>query len=220
MNKKTIIIDIISVIIIVVGIIITCICGLNYDLLYNNHKEIDIYIGKEFDNKEIQEIVKEVIDGEKVIIKKVELYEDMTSIVVKDITDEQLETINTKINEKFEIENSVEDFSVSNVSKVKMIDLIRPYILGTILSFVIVMVYLFIYMKAYKKIVKNMEICKGMLQIFISIVVIQLLYFSIISITRIPVTRLTIPIAILLYIATIIVNLYALENYNKNSKQK
>lgn len=204
MNKKTIIIGSIISAIIVVGIIITCVFGFNFDLMYNSHKEIDIYIGQEFKNNEVKDIVKEVIGNKKVIIKKVELYEDMVSVVTKDITDEELQTLNTKINEKYGVENSVEDFSISNVAKIKITDLFRPYILGVSISFILIIIYLFIYIKIYQKLGKDIKIGKTIIGSIIAIIVVQLLYFSIIAITRIPVGIYTIPVAILLYIATII----------------
>ena len=74
-NKK--IVGAILTLIILAGIIITSIWGLNFSLNYSNHKVIDIYIGQEFENKDIYQIAKEVLGDVKIEIQKVELYEDI-----------------------------------------------------------------------------------------------------------------------------------------------
>ncbi|NLC87332.1 MAG: hypothetical protein GX682_00905 [Clostridiaceae bacterium] len=214
MDKKTRIVAIIITLIVIAGIITTFIFGLNFDLIYKQHKEIDIYIGQEFENKDIENIVKEVIGKEKVIIKKVELYEDMVSITVENISDEQLEQLNTKINEKYQLENTKESLLVTDVSNVKGRDLIKPYVWPTIISFFVIEIYLFVYLLIYKKSGRNVKIIKEMLIFFSITVIVQLLYFAIISITRLPINRITIPISILLYLITTIVTLYKLEKQN------
>ena len=81
---------------------LTATIGLNLNLMYSNHKRIEIYLEKEFDNNDIYKIAKEVFGNEEVKVQKVELYEDIASIIVKDATDEQLEQLSSKINEKYE----------------------------------------------------------------------------------------------------------------------
>ena len=68
--------------------------GLNVGLTYAQSKQVDIYIGKEFENNDIAQIVKEVTGESFVGIQKVELYEDMVSITTKELSQEQLEQIN------------------------------------------------------------------------------------------------------------------------------
>lgn len=216
MNKKTIIGIAISSIIILAGIIITCMFGFNFSLIYNNHKEIDIYIGKEFENIDIYEITKEVVGNQRIIVQKVELYQDMASISVKDISDEQLETLNSKINEKYQTENKVENLLITSVSNVRGRDLINPYLLPIGISFGIIAIYLLVYMLVYKKMGKNIKILSTLLKSLGSIIGIQLLYLSIISITRLPINRLTIPTGIILYAITTIVIINKLEKKYKN----
>ena len=107
--KKKNLIGILLGIIIIIGIILTTTIGLNLDLMYSSHKSIDINLQKQFENEDVYKIAKEVFENQKVKVQKVELYEDMVSIIVKDATDEQLENLNTKLNEKYELENKKDD---------------------------------------------------------------------------------------------------------------
>ena len=127
--KKKNLIGILLGIIIIIGIILTTIIGLNLDLMYSSHKSIDINLQKQFENEDVYKIAKEVFENQKVKVQKVELYEDMVSIIVKDATDEQLENLNTKLNEKYELENKKDDMVITNVPSVEISDLVKPYIL-------------------------------------------------------------------------------------------
>lgn len=203
MKKKTII-EIILALIILAGIIITCVWGLNFDLIYSNHKEIDIYIGQEFENQDIYEIVKEVVGNQRINVQKVELYEDMVSISVKDITEEQLTNINTKINEKYGIENTVEEMVITSASNVRGRDLVKPYILPVVISLVFIAIYFIIYNAIYSRAGRKINIIKESTKSIGIIILVQLLYLSILAITRLTINRLTIPFAIVLYIVTTI----------------
>ena len=214
MNKK-LIIKIILGLIIIAGIVTVATVGFNVDLLYSNHKEIDIYLGKEFDNKEIKDLVKETIGNEKVIINKVELYEDMVCVTLKDISDEKLAELNTKINEKYEIENKVEDLIITNVANTRIRDLVKPYIMPVIISLVVILVYVLGYITLYKKI-KDKKVINILLNVFVKIIGVQALYFSMIAITRLPFNRITIPVSIIIYGLTTVVIMHKLDRNLKS----
>ena len=57
-------------------------------------------------------------------------------ICIKDITDEQLQQVNTKINEKYNIENTLEDLVVTNVPNTRIRDLVKPYITPVMISLI------------------------------------------------------------------------------------
>lgn len=199
MNKK--IIGAIIIGIVLAGIVITCIFGLNIGLKYREHKEIDIYIKQEFEDKDIKDIAKEVLGNREVIISKVEVYKDMVSIAVDNISDEELNNLNNKINEKYSLDNKIDDIVVSDVPREKLFDLTKPYIVPTIISFVIIELYLVIYVFVYKKYgkeVKDINTIKCVLELLAATIIIGLLYVSVLAITRLPVNRLTIPTGILI----------------------
>lgn len=225
MKKKTII-GIIIALIVLIGILITCIWGFHFDLIYASHKEVDIAIGQEFENQEIYDITKEIVGSQKIIIQKVELYEDMVAIHVKDITAEQLENLNTKINEKYGIENTVENIVVTSVPNARGRDLVKPYMMPVTISFVIIILYLIIYTAIYSHIGIKVSVTKTVGKAIGMIIGVQLLYLALLAITRLPINRLTIPFSIVLYILTTIGFLLHLEkiidknNHNEWDKNK
>lgn len=210
MDKKKIFYIAIAIII-ALGILIACIWGFNVDIVYSEHKQVDIYIGKEFQSEDIEEIAKEVLGKQEIFIEKVELYEDMVSINAKEITNEQLEQLNQKINEKYEIENSVESLTIVTIPKVKLLDKLTPYVVPTIIVVVVIVIYSII---RYRK----LGILNVLLKILKINVIPQGIYFSILSITRLPVNRLTLPVALLLIIITLFITFYKLESY-KDKKE-
>ena len=191
-------------IIIILGILITCIWGFNVDIIYREHKQVDIFIGKEFNNKEIKQLAQEVLENKDVYVEKVELYEDMVSINAKYISNEQLEQLNQKINEKYEIENKVEEISIVTVPKVKLSDKIKPYIWPAVICAIIILAYTIIRFR-------KLGILKIILKVLSINVLAQAIYFSIFAITRIPINILTLPGALILLVIVIYMVFYKLE---------
>ncbi len=215
-NKK--IIGSIFILVILAGILITSIWGLNYSFFYQNHKELNIYIGKKFENQDIVHIVQEVIGKQKVVVQKVELYEDMASIHVKEITEEQLTTLNTKINEKYEIENTIESIEITEIPKIEGRDLIKPYIVPILISFLLILIYLIGYLFFYQQKKEKFVIAKIVGKFIITIIGVLLFYFTIFAITRLPVSRFTIPLGLALYSITTMAFMFYLGK--SNSKRK
>lgn len=187
--------------IIVIGAIITFTIGLNVDIIYSKNVEIDIYIGKVVDLNEIKQIAKEVFPNERMIIQKIELFNDMVSITMKDKSDEelqgQLEQINTKINEKYGTENKAEeDITIVHNPKIRLSSILKPYIMPVAISMVIIMIFVGI---RYKKF--------GMFKTAMSYAgytaLVELTYLGLLAITRFPINRFVAPIGLVLYIITI-----------------
>lgn len=149
--KNKITISIVLAIVLILGIILTSIYRLNSDLLYTEHKQIDISIGKEFENKDILNLVKEVTGNRKAVVQKLEIYEDMAAISIKEISDEELENLNTKINEKYEIENTVDNLQITEMPSVSFADYIRPYIKPIVIACIIIAIYVGIYILIKKR---------------------------------------------------------------------
>ena len=218
--KKKNLIGILLGIIIIIGIILTTTIGLNLDLMYSSHKSIDINLQKQFENEDVYKIAKEVFENQKVKVQKVELYEDMVSIIVKDATDEQLENLNTKLNEKYELENTKDDMVITNVPSVEISDLVKPYILPVSISFIVIIVYLVIYMAINNRVNRKLSILKEISKAILTIIGIELLYLSVFAITRLEVNYTTLPIGIIIYAFTTILILMNLEKQYKIEEKK
>ena len=182
-------------VIILIGIIIIAAVGFNLDTNYKEYKLIEIKIGKEFNISDIESITNEVFSKKKVEIQKVGDFEE--TVVIKladsDISDDQKNTLNTKINEKFGIENSVDDITVNVVPKIKVFDLIKPYIVPIAIITVVVLIYMAI---RFRKI----GVVKVVVQTVGMTVMAELLYFAIIAITRHQINELVMPVALVIYV--------------------
>ena len=75
----------------------------------------------------------------------------MVSISLKEISDEELENLNTKINEKYGTENKVEDIKVTDVPKVSLGDYMSSYIKPFFISLTLIVVYVGIYVLIQNK---------------------------------------------------------------------
>lgn len=199
--------------ILIAGILILAILGLNVSLDYCANEQIEIYIGKDFENEDIRNIVKEVTGNEWVMIQKVELYEDMVSITARDFSDEQIEQINQKINEKYELENTVEDITITQNAKIRGRDLIKPYILPIAITMIILAIYALIRFRKNKK-------WKVLLKVVGYPILVEAIYLSLLGITRLPITRFVLPVAMLLFVVTIFVVFTRLENQKEQKEMK
>ncbi len=195
--------------IIIIGTVITATMGLKADLIYSKNAEIDIYIGKQVNKEEINDIVKEVFSEKKVIVQQIELFEDMVSITIPEKSDEELKTqieqLNTKINEKYGTENKAEDIKVIHNSKIKLSSIIKPYIVPIAISVLVILVYVIV---RYRK----LGILKTIVSYILTVGAVEAVFLSIIAITRFPINRLVIPIGLLLYVTTITILGFLNEN--------
>lgn len=197
MTKKQKILSVIIAVIVIAGAIVTGVKGLNYDLRYQETKNIELYIAKDFEIADIKAITDEVMGKSPVIIRKVEVYEDSVSITAKDITDEQKQSIIEKINEKYETELSADSTQIETIPHTHGRDIAKPYIIPFIISTVIILVYMAI---RYRKI----GVLKTLLTTISTSVTAQAVLLSIIAIARIPVGRLTIPMIVTVYMLTLV----------------
>ncbi len=182
------------------GTVIVCFKGFNVGLPYKSNINISVYVGKKIEDKDMQEITKEVFKGKQAIVQKVELFEDMISITTEEMSEEELnekktELIN-KLNEKYEKE--IKDEEIVHNPKVKLSSLIKRYILPFGISTIAIVIYQMIRFK-------KLGATKTLLTTIIVLMLIGLTYASLIAITRIPINKFIIPIGMAIYVITIIV---------------
>ena len=197
MTKKSKIIIAVIALIIIIGIIITVTVGLNFDLRYQESKKIELYLESDFNISDIKQITDEVMPGEKVIIQKVEVYEDTVSITAKDITDEQKQSLIDKVNEKYGTELSADSTEVKTIPNTRGRDIIKPYILPFTIATLIILVYMAV---RYRK----LGVIKTLVKTVVISVVAQATLLSVMAITRIPIGIVTIPLVITVYLLTLI----------------
>lgn len=195
--KKILII--LAVIIAIAGIAMIAVKGFNYGILYSKTQRLNIYFENDFEIKDVEEIAKEVL-GNDIIVRKGNLFGTVASIAANEITDEQEDSLITKLNEKYEIEIDKEkDVVTMNVPQTNMYDIISSYITPSIIIFILVLVYSAIRFK-------KQGIVKSLIIPMLSTILVLAVYVGIYAIARIPVNDLFMVFAMLLFIATLIFN--------------
>ena len=188
---------------IIAGIVVIATVGLKADIIYSKNVQIDIYIGQTFHREDIKDIVNEVFPKERVLIQEIELFQDMVAITLPDTRSEdelnaKVEELNTKINEKYGIENKVEDITITHNPKIKLSSVLIPYLLPCGIGLVIILIFVGI---RYRK----LGVIRMLARYILSLGVAELALLSILAIARIPINRLVMPIALLLGIVVLIV---------------
>ena len=204
----------ILILIIIAGIIIIPTIGLRADIIYSENVEIDVYVGKTFERKDIESIVSEVFPDERVIIQEIEMFNDMFSLTLQDNRSEdelnaKIEELNNKINEKYGTENTVDDISVTHNSRIRLSDILIPYVVTIGISVVVILVFVGV---RYRK----LGVIRTLITYLLSIGASELLLLSIIAITRFPINRLVIPVGLVLFV--IVVTILGFVNEGKISK--
>ena len=207
------IIKIVLMCLIIAGVIIVATIGFNVGTKYSETTQISIKIGKEFDLKDIKAITNEVFEKQNTQIQYVELYKDMVQITVKEASEEQIKTLNDKINEKYEISNELSNVLVTRQSNVRLRDIVKPYIVPVAIVSAITIVYVMI---AFRK----LGIWQVLYNTLMNMVAPQAIFAGFYAVTRIPVNRLTVVIAILIYIASIMLNIVYLNKIEQNKEQQ
>lgn len=195
--KRNRVVYVIVAIIIIAGVINTYLNKFAFSLAYDSSERMDVYIGKDYDTNEIKGLVQEVLGTDEILVQEVETFNDMAAITARTISDEQKQSIVDKLNEKYETEIKLEEVAVTKIPHYDGTDLLNRYVVPMAISAVIITVYVAI---RYKKL--------GMLKIstrtILWSIIIELLYVSIISLARIPVSFYTIPLGIVIEIITLI----------------
>ena len=191
-NKK--ILPILVLVIIIAGVIVLAIKGMNYGLIYGNNTTIKMNLGKQV---EIENIAKEIFKKD-YNVKFVNNHKENVLIIVKTVSEEQINAFISKINEKYDLSISNEDLEITNNPKVDGKDIIRPYLAPTIITSIIVVLYFAI---RYKK----LGVSKTLITTVLTIVCSQMVYLSIYAVIRIPINQLAMPISMLILVLSFIV---------------
>lgn len=199
-KKKVILILIPMVTIIVAGIVMICLKGFNYSLLYSNTQRLNIYMDKEFNVEDIKTITNEVFGDKQVKVQKANQFGTVASIVASEITEEQQNSLMEKINTKYEITLDKEtDIALMNIPQARAWDLVKIYVSPLLTITLISITYMALRFR------KN-GIIKSLVEPVVSLVLIMALYVSVVAIVRIPVNEFFVILGILIYISTIICN--------------
>lgn len=170
---------------------------------YNINQKIYVPISDEYNIDDVKAVANEVFGKENSVVKKVEDNERYAEIEANMITEKDIENLNNKLNEKFNLTNDVKSVSAENVvmkkdmPRVRLTDMAKQYIFYTIIATIIVIVYFVI------RFVK-LGIIKVVGTSIATLIMSELVYISIIAITRIAIDKIVIIAAFAIYIFTLI----------------
>lgn len=213
LTKSKKIMVLIAIIILIAGIAITIVKGLNFDLKYQETQSVQLYIGEKFNEADIRQITNEVLPNQAVMLEKVEIFQDTVIITAKEITEEQKNNLVTKINEKYEADLKAEEIQITNIPHTRLRDIMLPYVVPFVIAVVIVLIYMGV--RYYK-----LGVGKVLAQTIGLLILTQALLFSVIAIARIPIGRLTIPMVLMVYMLTLIGITTKMEKQLANKKQE
>lgn len=179
----------------VVGIVVSLTVGFNIDMMTRAHEQVTIKIEKEFDIGEVKNLAKEAIGGD-VEVQKAEVYKDQVVISSKKISEEQKNNLISKINEKYEKNIEAKDVNVVSISKVKLFDLVSPYIWEFILITILISAYVAIRFR-------KLGSLKSVVQMVLGIIISEILVFSLIAIVRIPLGKNIVAIVFAAYTVSV-----------------
>lgn len=195
-NKKAII-YISMALVIVIGIISIFALKFNYTLMYKEHTQIKVYLGKDYNLQDIKNIAEETLETKQIVYQEVETFHDTIAINVVDANEEQIKALETKLKEKYEIAEGEQILQTNNVAHLKGIDIIKPYIVPVVATTIVVLAYIAI--RYYK-----LGVLNTILTMLVRLIFAEALLLSVIAIFRIPIGLWTIPVAIFIYMIVVI----------------
>jgi len=205
MKNRNLIIYIVICLIIIAGVAVWESKGFRTEMQFAPRKQIELtnYTGIKI--SDIEEIAKEVLGNTKFMVQPVETFGNAVVIEAKDITEEQRNDIVTKFNEKYGTEVKSENIEIINIPFTRIKDVIKRFVVPGSITLAMVFIYFII---RFRKIGWKKVIIKTLLLPAVA----ELLLFSIISITRLPFSRLAVTCGIGLYMISIIALTVMFEN--------
>lgn len=202
-SKKIILLGII--LLIIAGIVVVALKGVKVSLVLQQHEEINIYVGKPTELKDMKSICKEVLGDKRFVLLRIDTFNDAYSINAESFTNEEKQALISKVNEKFEVEITEGDISEKTLSNIRVRDIIKPYIKPVIISVLLMVVYMIIRFRkenAFKLLGK----------IFGMVVLTEAVIFSIIAIARIPLSATMINLMSVIAVVELCLYINKLEN--------
>lgn len=208
-SSKTKISIVIITIIIVAGIAMMFIKGINKSIPYSDHTRLEITLNN-LEKQKVEEIAKETL-GENIIVQTFGDFEDKIAISMNKLEEDKKTQFQDKLNELNEGENV--DITETEVGKTKLKDMMTPYVLPIAIITVLFALY------------KGLKYRKdGFIKMFITpifdVVVAEAVYISLYAILRIPVGIYFMPLFASVGIITLIANLICKSNSSKKQEKK
>lgn len=230
MDKKKKIIGGILLAIIVIGIIVIAVKGFNVGLSLRPHDTFKFVFEQKYNLNDVKSVCKEVFNGKDFRIRGVEVFDDAVYIEASTITAEEQSALAQKLEALYKVGNTTKEdldestesiqettdvvvenekkYEFFNDSNIRLRDEIKPYILPSCISALIVLVYVAIRFKKLED--GNVHIT--LIKIILESLILILTILSLIAIFRIPLEKITFSMLIIVEIIYLIIKFACMEN--------
>lgn len=195
-KNKNIIAIVLVALVILAGIIVVCTRGFYKELRYEQGQSIEIYVEQKVDVAKIKEIADEVL-GMHNMVQTIEIYEDVITIKAFSITEEQKNSIVSKVKANYEFAQKSEEITINTVPATRIRDMYKQYVIPFAISGLVVLAYMAI---RYRK--------NGLIKVITTTIAVpvlaELFLLSWMAIVRIPIGKITPVLVILVYILSIL----------------
>lgn len=170
---------------------------------YSISQKVYVKIGDEYTVEDVQTIVNEALGKDNTVVEKDKEDETYAAIEANLLTKKDIEKINDKLNEKYSLSNSADNIGATNVvttkdiPRVRLTDMAKQYLLFTVIATIVVLVY-------FAVIYRKLGVKDVLQDAVLTLAFAELLYMSIIAITRFPINKLTVIAAFAIYIVLVI----------------
>ena len=214
MKKNKIILCALALVILV-GVIIVCVKGFKVSLDLRAHDTLKYVFSQKFEMNDVAKVCDEVFKDKEYKVKTVEVFSDAVYIISPSITEEEKDLLTEKLDGLYETEELEETrFSLYNDSKVRIRDIVRPYIVPSIVCAIIIVAYIAIRYRKLNNKNAAITVCKTLGEMLI----VLLTVLSIVAICRIPFTKTMIPIIMFIIVIALCVRFTMFEKELKITK--
>ncbi len=131
---------ILSSLVILIGIVCAVTLGFKYDIDFKGGTTIEVNLKKEFNNNDIEKLVKETIN-KTALVQKVGIDQTSVSITTDVISNEEAAKVTTKLKEKYE---GIEEPTLRNVQPAYGKELIQSATFAVLAGLVLILIYIFV----------------------------------------------------------------------------
>lgn len=199
LNKKSVAL-IIFILIIISGIITVGVAGFEKSSDYATGTRLEVYIPKGYEKQDVISIAKESFENKEISFYEIEKLNQVAGIKVKKYTKDELDNFKTKIAEKYEMDKKEIELHEVSVPTTRISSIVTPYVLPMILVTGLSLIYVGI------RNFKSNERLKILLKVLVTITIVIGLYFSIIALFRLPFGIYTMPLALAIYVITLLIS--------------
>ena len=199
-TKKNKIALLLFVLLIMAGIITLFIAGFEKTATYKAGTRIEVFIPNGYEKQDIINIANESFSGKEFTFEEVEKLKQVASIKIDEYSEEELKNFKASISEKYDIKEDNLELHEIKLPSIRISTEVEPYVLPVVLVTVLSLIYvLFRNLKSENK-------WKIILKIVLVLALVLGVYFSLILVTRLPFGSYTMPLALAIYIITLMIS--------------